>query len=97
MVDCELALEVLRKLEELCPGGQCCVYELGSGLGSLTVFLRKYSSYVLCSEIDIRFVDYSRKRFLLDLVDVVASDGIPLIQSLRGNCVLVSNTPYVVS
>ncbi|MCX8184338.1 MAG: hypothetical protein N3E43_01070 [Sulfolobales archaeon] len=97
LVDCRLALEVLRRLEELCPDRQCCVYELGSGLGSLTIFLRKYFNYVLCSEIDIRFTDYLRRRFLWDLVDIVASDGIPLIQSLKSNCVLVSNTPYIVS
>ncbi len=97
MVDCRLALEVLERLGELCPGGECCVYELGPGLGSLTLFLKGRSKYVLCAEIDARFVDYLRKRFSGDLVDVVASDGIPLVRSLRGDCVMVSNTPYVVS
>ncbi len=97
MVDCRLALEVLERLEELCPGGECYVYELGPGLGSLTLFLGSRFRYVLCAEIDVRFVDYLKRRFSRDLVDVVASDGIPLIRSLREGCVLVSNTPYVVS
>lgn len=97
MVSCDLALEVLRRLEELCPSKKCFIYELGSGLGSLTLFLKSCFDYVLCSEIDVRFVDYLRKRFSADLVDVVASDGIPLTRSLRENCVFVSNTPYAVS
>ncbi|MEM2413392.1 MAG: 16S rRNA (adenine(1518)-N(6)/adenine(1519)-N(6))-dimethyltransferase RsmA [Sulfolobales archaeon] len=97
MVDCNLALEVLGKLKEICPKRECCVYELGSGLGSLTLFLKSYFDYVMCSEIDVRFADYLKKRFTNDLIDVIASDGIPLISALRENCVLVSNTPYVVS
>ncbi|MEM1622597.1 MAG: 16S rRNA (adenine(1518)-N(6)/adenine(1519)-N(6))-dimethyltransferase RsmA [Sulfolobales archaeon] len=97
LVDCNLALEVLGKLEEICPKRECCVYELGSGLGSLTLFLKSRFDYVMCSEIDVRFADYLKKKFADDLIDVVASDGIPLISALRENCILVSNTPYVVS
>lgn len=97
MVSCDLALEILRRLNDVCPAGECYVYELGSGLGSLTLFLRDRFRYVLCSEIDSRFVDYTKKRFSEALIDVIASDGILLIPSLRESCVLVSNTPYVVS
>ncbi|MEM2006502.1 MAG: 16S rRNA (adenine(1518)-N(6)/adenine(1519)-N(6))-dimethyltransferase RsmA [Sulfolobales archaeon] len=97
MVDCNLALEVLEKLEEVCPTRECYLYELGSGLGSLTLFLKSYFDYVVSSEIDARFVNYLKKRFTSDLIDVVASDGIPLISALRKSCILVSNTPYVVS
>ena len=97
MVSCRLAIEVATRLGDLCPGGDCLVYELGSGLGSLTLFLEKCSSYVVTSEIDPRFVEVLRRTFLGGPVDIVASDGIPLIRSLGENFVVVSNTPYVVS
>jgi len=97
LVDCGLAVEVLAKLSDVCQYIGCYVYELGSGLGSLTLFLEKCSRYVLTSEIDLRFLGHLRRVFSSSLVDVVASDGVPLIGSLRDSCVVVSNAPYVIS
>lgn len=97
MVNCRLALEVAMRLLDLCPDRSCPVYELGSGLGSLTLFLGKCSDYVVTSEIDPKFLDVLRQTLFEDLVDIVASDGIPLIHSLRESYIVVSNTPYVVS
>lgn len=97
LIDCNLAAEVLTKLTNICQHATCYVYELGSGLGSLTLFLEKFSEYVLASEIDIRFLDHLRRIFSNSLVDIIASDGVPLIGSLRDSCVVVSNTPYVIS
>jgi len=97
LVDCNLAVEVLTKLINICQHTTCYVYELGSGLGSLTLFLEKSSGYVIASEIDLKFLDYLRSTFSSSLVDIVASDGVPLIGSLRDSCVVVSNTPYVIS
>jgi len=97
MVSCSLGEEVANLLKELCLGKCRSVFELGSGLGSLTLYLQYVSEYVIASEIDPRFLDTLRRALQGSLVDIAACDGVPLLGALREGVVVVSNTPYVIS
>ncbi len=97
MVSCSLGEEVANYLSNLCSGKCRGVFELGSGLGSLTLYLRYISDYVVASEIDPRFLEPLRSNFQRSLIDIVACDGVPLLGALREGLIVVSNTPYVIS
>jgi len=97
MVSCSLGEEVANSLSKLCPGKCRGVFELGSGLGSLTLYLRYISDYVVASEIDPRFLGALRSTFQQSLVDIIACDGVPLLGALREGFIVASNTPYVIS
>ena len=97
MVSCSLGEEVASYLSKLCSGKCRGVFELGSGLGSLTLYLRYISDYVVASEIDPRFLDPLRSNFQQSLIDIIACDGVPLLGALREGFIVVSNTPYAIS
>jgi 16S rRNA (adenine1518-N6/adenine1519-N6)-dimethyltransferase len=97
MVSCSLGEEIVTLLRELCLGSCSKVFELGSGLGSLTLYLQHASEYVIASEIDPRFLSSLRSVIQRSLTDIVACDGVPLLGALREDVVVVSNTPYVIA
>ncbi|RLG87504.1 MAG: ribosomal RNA small subunit methyltransferase A [Thermoprotei archaeon] len=74
------------------------VYEVGTGLGTLTYFLAKNFKYVITVEIDEILANIALKECLKGLtnVDLVISDGVELINSVRVKA-LVSNAPYGVT
>jgi len=97
MVSCSLGEDIVTLLREMCSGSCSSVFELGSGLGFLTLYLQYVSEYVIASEIDPRFLRNLRSTFQQSLTDIVACDGVPLLGALREGVVVVSNTPYVIS
>jgi len=73
------------------------VYEIGCGLGSLTLKLAKRVEYVFCSEIDPNMV-FLLKECVKEVgnADIVLSDATKLALS-RSRHVVVSNTPFNLS
>jgi 16S rRNA (adenine1518-N6/adenine1519-N6)-dimethyltransferase len=75
------------------------VYEVGCGLGSLTLFLSKTSQYVACCEIDERLARALLQTIRAEAipnVDIVVADALSLELSGIPHFV-VSNTPFVIS
>lgn len=75
------------------------VYEVGCGLGSLTLFLSRSTQYVVCCEIDERLARILSQVVEVEAipnVDVVIADALSLELS-KSPHVVVSNTPFVIS
>jgi len=75
------------------------VYEVGCGLGSLTLFLSRSSQYVACCEIDeklARILSRIVSAEAIPNIDVVVADALSLELSGTPH-VVVSNTPFVIS
>ncbi|MGC9147382.1 MAG: 16S rRNA (adenine(1518)-N(6)/adenine(1519)-N(6))-dimethyltransferase RsmA [Infirmifilum sp.] len=73
------------------------VYEIGCGLGSLTLPLSRVASYVFCSEIDPSLVKLLKEcRGGMGKVDVVLTDAVFFTTS-KSRHVVVSNTPFYLS
>jgi len=78
---------------------QSVVYEVGCGLGSLTLFLSRNSQYVTCCEIDeklARILLQTVRAEALHNVDIIVADALSLELSGIPHTV-VSNTPFVIS
>ena len=74
-------------------------YEIGCGLGSLTIPLAARASYVLCSELDERLArilsSVLEKRGCAN-VDIVVADALTF-QLSASSYIVVSNTPFNIS
>ncbi|QOJ78140.1 ribosomal RNA small subunit methyltransferase A [Infirmifilum lucidum] len=78
-------------------GSPRVVYEIGCGLGSLTMPLAERAEYVFCSEIDPGLASLLREcSQWASNVDVLLSDAMCLELS-RSRHVVVSNTPFYLS
>lgn len=88
---------VRKFTEQIAPGA--LVYEIGCGLGSLTIPLAHRASYLLCSELDerlARILKEELKALGLVNVDIVIADALKFETSTRSHAV-VSNTPFNIS
>ncbi len=83
-------------VDALGPGPGDRVYEIGAGLGTLTLELARRGAAVIAVEVDRRLVEVLRDRFRGDsLVDVVCSDALSTpVPRVDG---VVSNVPYAIS
>ncbi len=78
-------------------GSPRVVYEIGCGLGSLTIPLAERADYVFCSEIDPRLVSLLKEcSQWVSNIDILLSDAMCLKLS-RSRHVVVSNTPFYLS
>ncbi|MEZ0345000.1 MAG: 16S rRNA (adenine(1518)-N(6)/adenine(1519)-N(6))-dimethyltransferase RsmA [Infirmifilum sp.] len=78
--------------------GRCrVVYEIGCGLGSLTIPLSKVADYVFCSEIDGSIVKMLKECYSdMENIDVIRADA-TLLKVSASRHVVASNTPFYLS
>lgn len=73
------------------------VYEIGCGLGGLTLPLSEVAEYVFCSEVDGTLISRLKRCIgRADNVDIIHADATSLELS-RSSHVVVSNTPFYLS
>lgn len=95
IVNYKLITDVIDACKKIKPS---VVFEVGTGLGTLTYFLAQEVPYVVTVEIDKKLALIAKREVLryVNNTDLIVGDGVNLLKNINADT-LTSNAPYVIT